>query len=514
MNKIDWMNEVRGRQDALLRDLSSLLAIPSVRDDATAGPGKPRGAASARALEWMLELAERQGFATRNIDGIVGYAEYGGPGGGEAETGEPEGADASGSVTADARGYVAMMGHVDVVPAGGEWTSPPFEAAIRDGKLYARGTLDDKGPTMAAFYALKIVQELGLPLKHRIRLIVGADEETGMQCMDAYNRHEPAPFAGFTPDADFPIVHAEKGQVNTRLTLVPGEGADGGEEALLLAAFRSGTAANMVPDAAEAIVRGEPSRLERLLSDFRAFCSSRGYNGEAEAVSGEAVLRTTGVSAHGMAPETGVHAGFRLLEFLETLPLAGDGGRFVRVTAELIARDTAGEALGIACRDETMGPLTVNAGLIRYLPDAGEAFSHLNIRYPSCANDEAIVSTLRSVAEPRGFALTPPDVKQPHEVPADHPMIRALQKVYAGQTGQEPTLLTTGGGTYACKLPNCVAFGPLFPGEEDTAHRPDEWISIDSLLLSTALYAEAIYEMANLDYSEQGDATGHGMDRR
>jgi len=545
MEAIDWLGEARRRQDALLRDLSSLLAIPSVKDDATTGPGKPRGIESARALEWMLGLAARHGFGTANIEGIVGFAEYGGPGsladdaddsdtGASAEYGgstrfavageKRDAADSDGE-----RGYIAMLSHVDVVPAGGEWTSPPFEAAIRDGKLYARGALDDKGPTIAAYYGLLIVKELGLPMKHRARLIIGTDEETGMHCMDAYNRHEPAPLAGFTPDADFPIVHAEKGQVNTRLTLVAEEASGassaapdrgGYGSALRLAGFHSGTAANMVPDAAEAIVQGSPERLKTLVSDFRAFCFARGYDGEAAWTTRgsdsdrAAALRMAGESAHGMAPETGINAGFRLIEFLSDQPLAGDGGRFVRGAAGLLARETSGEALGIACRDDTMGALTVNVGLLRYHPDAGEAFFHLNIRYPSCTDDETIVSTMREKIEPYGFTLTPPDVKRPHEVPAGHPMVRALQTVYAGQTGQEAKLLTTGGGTYACKLANCVAFGPLFPGEEDTAHRPDEWISIDSLLRSTALYAEAIYELANLDYSGREVASIHGMEDR
>jgi len=487
MDRIDWLEEARRRQDALLRDLSSLLAIPSVKDEASAGPDAPLGEESARALAWIMELAERHGLTTSVIEGIVGYADYG-----------------------EQNDYIAALGHVDVVPASGEWSSPPFEAAVRNGRLYARGALDDKGPTLAAFYGLLIVKELGLPLRHRVRLIIGTDEETGMNCMEAYNRYERPPLAGFTPDADFPLVHAEKGQVNARMALRLSGVDRGGEGALQLCGFRSGTAANMVPDLAEATVRGPRERLETMVAEYWSYCADRGLVGststDLQLPECTAVLRMEGRSAHGMAPEMGINAGLRLLEFLGEQSLAGEDGRFVRGAVDLLAGDSSGEALGIACRDEITGSLTVNVGLLRYEPNAGEAYFHLNIRFPSCAQGDDIVSAIEGHIEPYGFYLTPPVIKPPHEVPADHPMIVALRRIYSEQTGEPATLLSTGGGTYACKLPGCVAFGPLFPGEEDTAHQPNESISIDSLLRATALYANAFYELANIDYAK-GDGS-------
>lgn len=501
---IDWSYEAKRRHEALLRDLSSLLAIPSVKDLASAAPGMPLGAESARALAHLLAMAEREGLRTDTIDGIVGYTEYAYAGGIAGSSG----AFAEANEESD---YIALLCHVDVVPASGPWTSPPFEATIRDGRLYARGALDDKGPAMAALYGLLIVKELGLPLRRRVRLIVGTDEETGMNCMEAYNRRERPPLAGFTPDADFPIVHAEKGQVNSRMTLRFDRKADGEVErtdgsmadgVFELASFISGTAANMVPDRAEAIVLGDPGALEALAAAFASDCARRGLDGGCVSL-GESSLsfRMNGVSAHGMMPEAGVNAGLKLLEFFAAYPFAGNGGRFVRGAAELLAGDTRGEALGIACADEVTGPLTVAIGLLQYDPDAEEGYFHLNIRFPACSNGERIVEALRSRIAPYGFELSPPLIKPPHEVPAAHPMIKALQTVYAEETGTEATLLSTGGGTYACKLANCVAFGPLFPGEPDTAHQPDESIGIDCLLKATAIYARAIYELANLDYS-------------
>ncbi|WP_239615677.1 dipeptidase PepV [Cohnella mopanensis] len=493
MTDIDWNDETTRRQDALLRDLSSLLAIPSVKDEQSATPGMPLGIESAKALAFILDLAGREGLRTASIDGIVGYAEY-------DATDEETGAD-----------YIAVLCHVDVVPASGEWTSPPFEPTLRDGRLYARGALDDKGPAIAALYGLLIVKELGLPLRHRVRLIVGTDEETGMNCMDVYNRHELPPVAGFTPDADFPIVHAEKGQVNSRMTLRFSEGSARQNESGLvgyrLRSFQAGTAANMVPDRAEAVVQGSPAQLERLITAFWSYCANKQIVGSMASDLTEqnaaAILRMEGKSAHGMAPETGDNAGIRLLEFLYEQPFTGDDRRFIHAAVELLAGDTSGTALGIACCDEVMGPLTVNIGLLRYEPHNRDAYFHLNIRFPVCTEGEAIVANIASRIEGYGFELTPPILKPPHVVPSDHPMIPTLQKIYSEHIGMEATLLSTGGGTYACKLASCVAFGPLFPGEPDTAHQQDESIAIDSLMQATALYARAIYELANLDYSQR-----------
>jgi len=119
----------------------------------------------------------------------------------------------------EAEDYIRVLAHVDVVPAPREWITPSYEPTIRDGKLYARGTIDDKGPGMAAFYALKILKDLGLPLKRKIRMIYGTDEESGMRCVQHYLDVEPVPTYGFSPDNEFPIVYAEKEQINVKLTL-------------------------------------------------------------------------------------------------------------------------------------------------------------------------------------------------------------------------------------------------------------------------------------------------------
>ncbi|MGV3489281.1 MAG: M20/M25/M40 family metallo-hydrolase, partial [Tuberibacillus sp.] len=148
--EINWLQEVEKRKNDFLDDLNGLLRIPSVKDLSTSTPAYPMGKTVGEALDYVLKLGQNAGFAVKNLDGYAGYVEAG-----------------------DSEDYIGVLAHVDVVPAPGEWTTPPFEPDIRDGKLYARGAIDDKGPGMAAFYALKILKELDVPLKRRIRLIYG-----------------------------------------------------------------------------------------------------------------------------------------------------------------------------------------------------------------------------------------------------------------------------------------------------------------------------------------------------
>lgn len=196
---MDWMDEVQRRKEELLEDLGGLLRIPSTYDLSTAGPDQPMGAEVARALSYMLELSSREGFRVKMR---------------RATTATPSTARERQMTTISPSSAIWMSYRLT-----GEWTSPPYEPSIRDGKLYARGTIDDKGPTLAAFYALKIVKESGLALKRNIRLIFGTNEENQCRCIEHYKVMEKKPLTYFAPDADFPIVHAEKGQINTRVVL-------------------------------------------------------------------------------------------------------------------------------------------------------------------------------------------------------------------------------------------------------------------------------------------------------
>lgn len=466
---INWFEEVLKRKESLLDDLNNILRIPSVKDLSTSNAENPMGKEIGNALTQMLELSKENGFQIKNIEGYAGYAEYG--------TGED---------------YIGVLGHLDVVPAPGEWTSPPFEPTVRDGKLYARGAIDDKGPTLAAFYGLKIVKELDLPLKHRVRLIFGTDEESGMTCMRKYVEVEPSPIAGFAPDADFPMIHAEKGQINAKLVLKNNLKTDDGEVQLL--SFASGDRGNMVPGIAEAVISG--TKLDLQKDNFEKFCTDNNANGKAELQDENLVISLKGKQVHGMEPQNGVNAGTTLACFLKEYPWDEASRVFLEFLSSL-HQDFYGEKLAVNFTDEITGPLTVNIGIIKF-SQKEEGSLLLNIRCPVETNYEMTIDNLRKSAEAAGFNLSDYRTSKPHHVAKDHPLIKVLQKVYQEETGDEPTLLTSGGATYARFMENGVAFGAAFPGKEMTAHQVDEYIEIDDLLKATAIYARAIYELGNI----------------
>lgn len=481
-----------------MADLFALLRIDSVKDLGSSGPGKPMGRGIAEALDYMLGLSAAAGFETRNLEGYAGYAEY-----------SPSQAD----------DYVAVLCHLDVVPAPGAWTTPPFEPDIRGGKLYARGALDDKGPAMAALYALKIVKELGLPAKHNVRLIFGTDEEHACECMAKYRELEAPPLCGFTPDADFPIVRAEKGQINTKVILTPssfpGEeeanGAGEGRSEFRLLSFEGGGVANMVPESAEALLCGEEASLDALAAAFAAYARDRGLEGAAERECANLRLRLAGRAAHGMEPQLGLNAGLELIHYVRRCSFQPDAERFLACIDEHLHGDCLGHAFGVCMQDEMTGPLTINCGIQKFAP-GGESFFHLNLRYPACGEDSFILERISAKVESYGFHIGEPILKKPHFVPDEHPMIGMLQRVYAEETGLEPKLLSTGGGTYGALIPNGVAFGLEFPGKPGTAHQRDEYVEVEDLLAATAIYARAIYELTNLDLSAAG-APGWGGEK-
>ena len=182
-----------------IENLQGLIKIPSVHSESSV-PNEPFGSNTVKALEYVLDLGKKLGFKTKNIDGYCGYIEFG------------EGTE-----------LIGIVGHLDVVPEGENWTYPPFDARIEDNKIYGRGAIDDKGPVMASLYAMKSVMdycsENNISINKRVRLILGLNEERDWKCINYYKEHEEIPSIGFSPDADFPCIYAEKGLLSPFLIM-------------------------------------------------------------------------------------------------------------------------------------------------------------------------------------------------------------------------------------------------------------------------------------------------------
>lgn len=463
--EINWTEEVAKRREELLADLFTLLRIDSVRDDSQASPEAPVGPGPLKALEAFLEIGERDGFTTKMSGNLAGHIEYG--------QGEE---------------LMGVFGHVDVVPTGNGWDTDPFEPVLKDGRIYARGSSDDKGPTMAAYYAIKIIRDLGLPVSKRVRLIIGTDEESGWQCMNHYLAHEETPSFGFSPDADFPIINGEKG--NQSLYIQFHGDAEGGKNQLL--SFDAGLRENMVPQEATAVFTSQEA--EKIEADFQKFIASNPVTGDVTIEGDHITINLMGKSAHGMNPAAGINAGTYLAVFLNSYDFGGTAAGYFRLIADYIHLEHNGAKLGLAHTDPVMGELTMNAGVFTYTPEEGGVIA-LNFRYPTGVTAEELEVKTESALHHFGITVAKGQGKLPHYVPADDPLVKTLLDVYEKHTGMKGKEKSIGGGTYGRLLARGVAYGALFPDSIDTMHQVNEFLAEDDLLRAAAIYADAIYQL-------------------
>jgi succinyl-diaminopimelate desuccinylase len=469
LTKINWLNEVEKRKDDLLKDTQNLLHIKSLLDEENIFPDAPLGKGVKEALDFMLTLGEKDGFIPKNVGNLAGHLEFG------------EGEE-----------LLGILCHVDVVPEGDGWASDPFAAEIREGKIFARGAIDDKGPTMAAYYAMKIVKELGLPVNKRIRMIIGTDEESDWRCVDHYFENEEMPTLGFAPDADFPIINAEKGIADIDIVQkLPDEEVDKGNIEVL--SFTSGKRYNMVPDHATVTLNIIGNQMD-VVQRFTDFMKQYQLEHHSHVENGELTLEVKGVSAHGMEPMKGINAGLFLGEFLSKLDLNPSASDYFKFISRYFFNDSRGVSLGVSYSDEVSGELTINPGKLSYSRQSGGSVG-LTCRYPVTNKIDDTKKKLDDLLEVNGFVINKFKDTKPHYVDENEFLIQTLKKVYEEQTGEKSYLIAIGGGTYARSLKSGVAFGPLFPGRPDIAHQKDEYIEIDDLLKATAIYAQAIYEL-------------------
>lgn len=404
----------------MIESLQELIAIPSVT-------GTPE---VFEALEQALDCCRSLGFRVKNVDGKLGYGEIG------------EGEDLMG-----------ILCHLDVVPAGEGWSYEPFAGTVtEDGRIYGRGAVDDKGPAMAAVYAMRDVLDSGKKLNKRVRAIFGIMEEGGeWEDMDYYKAHEEIPSFGFTPDADFPAIYGEKGILQADLIMNAGEAG--------FVEIAGGDAPNMVA----AWARGK-------LPDGTSFDEK-------------------GISAHGSTPEEGENAITRLME-----KAAARGCRFAQVYMEKIGWCLDGSKFGIGISDEASGGLTFNAGKI--VMEEDKVRLSVDIRYPVTFDEEDVVELLRREAAEAGLSVEVVSALKPVYMDQTGPVISKLMEAYRQVTGDDTPAQLMGGGTYARAMDNVVAFGPVFPGRELTEHKADEWIRVEDLEKAREIYRLAIEKLA------------------
>lgn len=451
--------QINASRDAITESLAALVKIKSV--EAAGEGGYPFGVGVHECLETALALGASLGLATGRMDEMAGWCEWG------------EGEE-----------MIAVLGHLDVVPEGDGWSYLPYGAQIAKGRIYGRGTMDDKGPTVAALYALAALKACGVPLKRRVRVLLGTNEETGSAGMKYYVKHGgELPVMAFTPDGEYPVINGEKGIVNLSFRTAYTQTGS-----LRLLRLSGGTAANVVPAFAEAELACSAAlaaQLQKASSEALTVApTARGVR-----------MTATGVSAHASNPEQGENAIGRLLLALAALPFLGEVKDAVRFLAGKIGMESNGKALGIAASDEPSGPLTLNLGVIS--ADESALSVRMNLRYPVTCRYEQSVPALQQIFEAAGFDETELVHKPGFYKPPESELIAKLCAVYTRETGLAAKPKCIGGGTYAKVIPNTVAFGPVFPGDEVREHKPDEFIELDRLIQNTHMIAAAMIALAN-----------------
>lgn len=404
----------------MIEALQKLVSFQSIAKEE--GPEYPYGKEVCGAKEYVLELAKSFVMRVEDVPGKYAYIEIGaGP------------------------RLIGILSHLDVVPAGDGWTQDPFGGEIVDGRIYGRGTTDDKGPTIAVLYAMKALKEK-TTLPARIRLILGQTEENGeWRDIEAYTDAEEIPECGFTPDGDFPAIQNELGAMVFRVQM-PQSGFLQGE---------GGTAPNMVPARA------------RVKTEFGTYEAS-------------------GKACHGCAPWRGLNG---ISELMEKVYQAEPENRFLRMYADLIGKTIYGEKLGIAAEDES-GKLTLNVGLFEVRDETATLM--VDIRYPAKKNPDEISGSLVRQFSSYGASCECVYHVRPLYTPSDSPVLGALLSAYREVTGDDSRPISIGGGTYAKAMPNMVAFGPNFPGHENREHMEDEYILVEDFLKLEEIYERAL----------------------
>lgn len=461
---------VDSMKNDIIKSTQELIKFRSLESEPE--PGAPFGREMRACLDKALEICSSLGMKTECFDGYAGHAEFG------------EGEE-----------IIGILVHVDVVPEGSGWTHDPYGGEVADGKIFGRGSIDDKGPAVAAIYGLKAVMDSGEKFNRRVRIIFGCDEESGRwACMNHYFKHAEMPVCGFSPDADFPIINSEMGILIFKLEKEFAKDEVTGCSGIRIKHIKGGNKVNMVPDYCECeleLQKDSADAVEKTVAQMREELNAKL---ELNIEGSKCIIKSYGVSAHGSTPAKGVNAVSQLITLIGRLPLCeSEQSAYVKFLGEHIGMEYDGTSFGVAMSDEVSGKLVFNLGTIDVSEEKGEV--GINIRYPVTRTRNDVYDIIKEKIAGAGIKLAEGSEKDPLYVPADNFMIKALQRVYEDATGQKAELISIGGGTYARAIKNAVAFGPLFPGREELAHQKDEYISIEDLLLSAKIYAEAIYEL-------------------
>ncbi|WP_125764179.1 M20 family metallopeptidase [Companilactobacillus hulinensis] len=433
-------------QDNAIDALSKVIAVPSYCEDAK--ENAPFGPGPKKALDTVLEVAQSIGNTTHeDPEGYYGYAEIG------------EGDQIFGLVC-----------HMDVVPAGNidAWNTEPFKMIEKDGKLYGRGTQDDKGPSVASLFAVKAIMDAGYTFNKKIRFIFGTDEETLWRCLAQYNKKETPIDMGIAPDAEFPLIYAEKGLQQSYLV-----GPGSNELNLnIVDAF------NAVPG--KAVYNG-PKQEE-------VFAALQNHKFDADKIDGG--IEIHGNSVHAMNAPEGTNAVVRLgialsdvfpdINILQFLKKFGEDANATNLLGDV--------------SDDVSGKLTFNISSLEINSERSRV--QIDMRIPVKIDHDTLIKQVSDAVESFGMKYENFDYVAPLYVPTDTKLVKTLMSAYQDVTGDtESKPAISGGATFARTMNNCVAFGAMLPTTPDFMHQANENWSRADMRKAMEIIAEAVYRL-------------------
>lgn len=500
-----FKNYINSQKQNIVNSICDLITFPSVSEE-TGKANMPFGKACADSLKYFLNLATTLGFKTKNVDGYCGWVEFG------------EGKD-----------LIGIIGHLDVVPAIDEdWNHSPFIPTVENNLIYGRGAIDDKGPVISSLYAMKAVMDYcisnNIKINKRVRLIVGLNEEKDWKCIEYYKAHEEIPTLGFSPDADFPCIYAEKSilsillsqkLIDSKITI---EDIDCANNAL-----------NVVPKYCSLVLSINDTSIstETIIEHLKTSISNHNYEIDIYKIDNCKIKLTSyGISAHSAHPDLGINAISRLLivlsELFENLNITTYN--LINTFSKYIGTDNNGSKMNINFKDES-GILTMNPSQI-YIKD-NKLNIAINLRIPVSIKITNIENIFKNIFENnttnfnnatninnintnnknttinihipnnKNITVSVIDSKPALYIKQNNPLVKKLCDIYNSETNSNLTPIAIGGATYARAFPNCVSFGMNFPGDIDVCHQADEFVSIDKLVLATNIYAITIYKLLN-----------------
>lgn len=461
---MDFSKIIEQNKEQMLKTLKELLQIRSVLDESLATKEQPFGPGIDEALKYMLDVAKQDGFKTVNDEGYAGHISYGD----------------------NENDLVGVLCHLDVVPEGSNWTYPPYSATIVDNKIYARGAIDDKGPTVAAYYALKFIKDAGIKLKKEIRLILGTDEETGWRGVAHYFKNYPMPSVGFAPDSSFPLIYGEKGRMSFDLSLKDHNCCQVQND--IIVSIKGGERYNVVLDSVEAVANVD------LSVEYMKYLENNNLTGDVIKVDNLYHYTLNGVAAHAMEPHKGRNAGTYICDFFKDY----SKNSLVEYIAKMHHLDHYMKRHELDYDDYEMGPITCNIGIIDISKNASRVT--LDLRYPVRYDIEKYYKVFNEIIDKFDLVITNQTNKKPHYVSPSDPLVVLLSEAYvkhSHDTVNKP--FTVGGGTYASMMPKAVAFGPELPGEVVLAHQRDEYFSLDTFFMSVLIYIDTIIALGEID---------------